>query len=556
MKSYSNKILFLTVFFSLMGLISAVPAKADSYFNAWFDILNDPTFGYHQAQYAPSTLKLYAFSYSYTDKSDTHFKVDCDSNGTYELDRIVSFYPWDMWNGGGGYFTDGGDYWRYNNPRSDKPAYWAFIRDNSLKCYYPLPGDYTITMVAERGGITAVSSRSFNLREPAVETQARPFYDNNIIGNVTGGYGAVWEGKMPKAPADIDFGVAIYNPITYSGTNSHWPLFTSSATLKFDCDSDGKYDATEGYSTTTNIPFYGRQWELWCASGGNFNIPNMWSSCLNPISASTNWYSKVCHYDKPGMYQALIRAELPTGAEPYVRNTSVNVPVLPSSSDATIDFSTGSDPAFGEAPRNGVDLEVNVSGVTWAHATYSFDCGNGQTANYSINSTYPKDFIQNYSYNLKDFCNYATPGEYTAKANLEFRAAKFPGGIDNVLSPSALFTQTATSPNFTTYQAKKELKIIATGKISGGTTGGTTGGTGAAMDEYIMVSPFNLKWDVDMASSCTVTQKEGIYSKTVSPKGPPIEGFNMAPGTYFYELTCVNASGKSANRTIKITVVK
>lgn len=545
MKKHNGKILFWAVFFFFISFFPVNTVKADSYFTAWFDILNDPSFGYHQAQYAPSTLNLIFLSYSYTDHSDTHVKIDCNNDGTYEIDRTIVVPPspyggyW-MYRNGGGYFISGGDYWRYNDPNSGEPAYWASIRDNSLNCFYPKPGNYTIKMIAERGGIKQEGARSFSLREPMVNMDAKGFYDNDIIGTLYLPGPSVWMGKPIKAPADIDFGVAVYN------SKPEWSLFTPTGTLKFDCEGDGKYDATRGYSKETNVSGYGQEWQLWCAPYSN--TATYWSSCKNSISNSMNWYPKVCHYDKPGIYQAIVRAELPTGAEPYTRDTWVSVPVLPSNPNAVIDFSTGSDPTFGEAPLKGVDLKVNVNGVTWAHTTYSFDCGNGQTTNYSINSTYPKDFSQDYSYTLKDFCNYTTAGEYIAKANLEFRALKFPGGVDNALLPSTLFTKVSETSNYTTYVAKKEFKIVATGLISGGTPGN--------MARYIITSPFNLRWDVDSASSCVVSQMDGIYSKTINKSIGTIEGIDVSAGLHDYKLNCVSKAGGSIEKIIKLNVVK
>jgi hypothetical protein len=572
MKKIYLTVFVFSIFLSFLVLGSLKPAFAvrawedPTYFDMVFWILNDPSYGYHRDQYAPSTLQLKILSYSFFDKSNTTYKVDCDNNGTYEIKGTVGHTASYPYANPGGFFVSGGDYSYYVDMSLQYPAYWGNPNPDDTRCFYPKPGNYTIKVLAERGGLKKEMVRSFNLREPMVNMEAKGFYDNDIIGTLYLPGPSVWTGKPIKAPADIDFGVAIYN------SRPQWSLFTPSATLKFDCDGDGKYDEIRGYSTTTNAPLWGQQWTLWCAPYSNTG--NMWSSCMNSIAMSMNWYSKVCHYDKPGMYQAIVDAELPTGAEPYKRGTYVNIPVFPSNSNATINFSTGSDPVFGEAPLKGVDLKVDVVGVTWAHTTYSFDCGNGQVQNYSINSTYPKDFIQDYSYNLKDFCNYMTPGEYTAKARLEFRALKFSGGVDNVLLPSTLFTKVSETSNYTTYVANKELRVVATGKVSGtgsgsgtgiGTGSGTGTGTGTSpvIDEYITISPFNLRWDADAANSCHLDMLDpkvpfSYFSKgNISEKPVSIaEGISLPPRIYSFRLTCTGKSGATTEKIIKLNVVK
>jgi len=68
-------------------------------------------------------------------------------------------------------------------------------------------------------------------------------------------------------------------------------------------------------------------------------------------------------------------------------------------------------------------------------------------------------------------------------------------------------------------------------------------------------SPLNLKWAVDAASSCSVVQLSGIYSKTVSSTGV-IEGLVVPDGVHYYKLTCASDSGGKAERQIRITVGK
>jgi hypothetical protein len=540
MKKHIGKFFFLAILFSFAGLVHITSVKAASYLNAFFMIVNDPTLGLHQGQHAPSTLKLAFFSYSYTDKSDTSLKIDCNNDGSYEINRMIPVSPWYPYRGEGQmvvYEIGSFSHSMYVDPRSNEPAYWASAKDNSLICTYPSAGSYTIKMVAERGGLKQEMTRSFTINPPLVDMQAKGFYKNGIIGTLYLPGPSIVTGEPIRVPADIDVGVAVYS------NRTEWPLFTPYATLQFDCNGDGKIDATKGYSTTTNVSNWGQEWTLWCMPYSNTG--SMWTSCKNPIQSSMNWYSKACHYDKPGMYTATVKAELPTGGAPYVRDTWFSVPVLPGDSNATINFSTGSDPVFGEAPLKGVDLKVDIAGITWANAVYTFDCGNGQTKDYSIISTNPADFIQDYSYNLKDFCNYTIPGEYTAKVKLEFNALNFiygTGGVRNVLLPSTLFTKVSEMPNYTVYVAKKELRVVAAGKVAEG--------------EYVITSPFNLRWDVDVASSCTISRLNGIYSQTFNKSIGTIEGISLAPGVYDYKLNCTSKSGGVTEKIIKLNVVK
>jgi len=533
MIKHLNKIFFLVTLFASMYLISATPAKADSYFTAWFDIINDPTYGQHMAQYAPSTLKLIFFSYAYGDTGDTKVKIDCNSDGIYEIDRTIPISPTYAYDGrGSDYWTMGGDYWRYNKVYTSdgKPAYWASIRDNSINCFYALPGNYTINMVAERSGVQATLSRSFYLREPTVDVQVRPFYSNNIIFPTTGGYGSVMPGVVPKIPADIDFGVAIYNPITNS------PLFTSSATLKFDCDSDGTEEKTAGYSTSSNVYHFGREWELWCTSGGYFNV-NSISACYNSISASLNWYPKACHYDKPGIYRATVKAELPTGgASPYVRESSVEFPVL-STQSPIVNFSTGGDPTYGNGILRGVDLKLDTSSLVWTSASYNFSCGNGQSASHSIAVDYSKrNYNQDYSYTAKDLCNYDSPGDYTAKVQIEFTTMNLPGGIRNTLP----FSEVRRTNNYITYSLEKTIRIVVVGNVSD--------------TEYVVTTPFNLRWDVSRVTSCSVVGVGNNFS--VASSGSKTVGVaSVSPGDYTYKLSCTSSSGVTVDKTIKVKVI-
>lgn len=499
--------------------------------------LNPPWDSGLKSHYTPSIVNLGILAGSPT-SGGTIIKVDCENDGKYEINQSVP---------GNGPTKHAGSFEVENSSGSalvsvdyDWLGYWSRLQAPQAVCNYSLPGTYTIKLVAEKNGVRFESEKSFSLEETTVDMKVKPFYDNDIIGTVIKSDLGVLTGKVPKAPADIDLGVAIYNH------DWQWPLFSSSAVLKLDCNNDGKTDVTKNYSTTTNVPISGNEWDLWCSYYPKWP-DDSGESCKTQTQLSMNWYSDACHYDKPGIYTAKIRAELPrVGADPYVKEGQVDIPVIPSQLGA-VDFSTGGDLAYGEAPLKGVDLKVNVTGVTWANATYTFDCGNGQTKVYSIPSTFPKDFVQDYSYNLKDFCDYTVPGEYIAKADLKFNAIQFTAGTNqfsNILLPATVFTKVSEMPDHSSavYVAKKEIKVVATGKVAEG--------------EYVITSPFNLRWDVESASSCVVSQMDGIYSKTVNKLIGTIEGIDVSVGVHSYKLNCISKSGESTEKIIKLNVVK
>jgi uncharacterized protein (TIGR02145 family) len=535
------------IFFSFSMLLSFLVAGnlKPVFAAAWDDpkfltgvliLLNPPGDSNLKSHYAPSIVNLAVLAGSPTG-GEALIKVDCENDGKFEINQSVSNYGptknpgiFEVEYGGGSYPVILNYDWY---------GYWSRVQAPQATCSYSSPGTYTIKMVAEKNGVKFESETSFTLEEMAVDMKVRSFYNDSIIGTVTKSDLGILTGKTPKAPANIDLGVAIYNH------KWQWPLFTSSAALKIDCNNDGKVDAEKGYSTSTNVPIAGSEWNLWCDYYPKWP-DDSGESCKTQIQLSMNWYPGVCRYDKPGIYTAKVRAELPRiGTGPFIKEGQVDIPVIPFQ-PGTVDFSTGSDSVYGEAPLKGVDLKVDVTGVTWANGVYTFDCGNGQTATYSISSTFPKDFIQDYSYNLKDFCNYTAPGEYTAKVNLKFNAFQFTAGViqlANVLSPSTLFTKVSEASDHSSiaYVVNKELKVVVTGKVAEG--------------EYVVTSPFNLRWDVDAASSCTVSRLNGIYSQIVNKLIGTIEGLSLAPGVYDYKLNCISKSGGITEKIIKLDVV-
>jgi hypothetical protein len=552
MKDYKYELSIIISVFIFGILFFVVPVKAASYFTAWFDITNDPNFGsQHEAQYAPSTLNFVFISYSYTDASNTDLKIDCNNDGIYEINKNIPISPsYPMAEGAvQSYWINAGDYNQNIVPRADEPAYWGGARGD-LKCYYPHSGNYTIKMIAERGGLQIKSEKKFTIKESSVDMKASPFYKKDIIGMIGSYSGSYYEGKLPKAPADIDFGAAIFNPNTYNGY-AHWPLFTDSAVLKFDCTNDGIFDKTVNYIAQPYSAFdsswkSSSEWSAWCIATGYWE--GNAAACYYTVNNSMNWYSNTCHYDSPGIYNAKIRAELPLGAGEgsYIKETIVQVPIFPSASDASVDFSNGGDPVLGEAPLK-MGLKVNVSGVIWANASYLLDCGDKNDINknkreiISINST--NDFNQNYSYATdKNFCNYSEPGEYTATAKLTFNANNFPGNGRNILP----FTEVSRSNGFITYLVQKDFKITVTGKVAGASCVG-------ADECYNEQSPFDLKWDAANADSCSVIGVGNSFSKTNLPSSDQVSVSKLAKGDYVFKLVC-SGPGGSKERIIKIKV--
>lgn len=518
-----KKFLILSVFTAVF-LIMAPGVKADSFFGASFDILYDPSLGYHEAQYAPSTLGLVFYAYSETDNTVTRFRFDCTSDGRYDADVTLASNnrPQKM---GNGYTIQGGEYWRYVQPTSPWDAWWAQdVSANLAKCYYPLKGDYTITMLAERGGIKVVSTRSFSLREPTVDSIIRPFYKTKYI------RGGLYENNVPVAPANVDLALNIWNPLRSKYT--YWPLFTNSATLKFDCDGNGTIDKTDSWPN----PASNSQKSEFCVyfDPSSSGFPR----CLGNFgNYDLSYYSNVCSYKDPGIHTVKVIAELARkGADPYINEMSTEFPVI-SKNSATVDFSTGGDPTQSAGILRNVDLKLNVANIILANASYKFSCGNGQIAEKSINIDYSKkNYDQDYSVLMKDFCNYDAPGEYTAKAELEFRTNDLPLGVRNTLP----FDLVKESGNYMTYSVKKEIKILVTGKIS--------------ENEYMVSLPFDLKWDVSGVSSCKVT---GVNDTSFDTSGIGVGRVNVKNALrrdipYFYKLICTADDGSSVERIIKV----
>lgn len=549
-----KKFTFLTILLAAAYFIIMPSAQADSALNADFDILNDPGYGLHEAQYAPSTLRFAAYSYSYTDKSPTRFRFDCTSDGSYEIDQTVpADYAWGPSSSGDGYVINGGDYSYVVIPRSGgKDAWWGqTINKARIECYYPLPGNYTIKMIAERSGIEVFSTRSFNLNEPTVSMIVKPVYKNNIIDDgypnseFEQGKGGGGINNVPQSPAIVDFGVSIWNP-------SRFPLKPSSGIIKFDCDSNGTYEKTDSYPRpASNI--------------GNFCNYFGSPDCLQNFGYQLSYYSEACTYDKPGIYKVKARAELNrVGAPPYVIETSTEFPVV-SKNEATFQFTSGGKPTESVSLPKGLDLKLEVTNIVWTNASYDFDCGNGQSKSYAVNTDFTKRYYDaDYSALLQDLCNYdnSSPGEYLVKVKAEFQTMNLPGGIDFIRNTLPLggeganilflnnkfyrggggsFKITGLSGNYLTYMAEKEIKIIVTGDV---------------------FSPFRLRWDVDSnkikPNSCSVKGpyiSDANLSKKYSAKDEIKTDIEAPVETYNYTLTCDGLDGSPVEKTIKVNVV-
>ncbi len=536
MKLFYKTMLSVALVTMVMGVSSVFSGAA--YFTAWFDIINDPTFGYHASQYAPATLDLFAFSYSYTDTTTTRFRFDCQSDGVYDLDQTVAINPTYAYDGNGqGYFKQGGAFTRYENPRSPQPAYWASIRDASLKCYYPLPGDYTITMLAERDGVQSRYSMSFNLREPAVDMVVKPMYKEKIIEDIyhNSSKGDQNRDNVPKPPADVDLALSIWNPLPF-------PLFASTATLRFDCDDDGVYEKTDSWPK----PATSEQGDNFCDYSDPYTSGS--ADCLGSFGYQLSYYKNVCHYDKPGAYRARVRAELPrSGAGPYIWEPYADATVLTNTA-TSLGLSTGVDPSVGGAPLNGIDLRAGVSGIVWAHANYEFDCNNGQTGSGFVNADFNKrKYDQDYSYTAKDLCNYDSAGEYAPSVDVQIRAQKLPGGIDGIENVLPGLTEVSRSATEIVYKEKRQTKVAVTGKLA----------TCSGADEcYSAESPFDIEWEVSNArpNACSIKGLDTSLSKTNTTGSGTISEGDLPPGEYRYTLSCLGDGGY-ASRAIKIKVV-
>lgn len=558
-----KKLLIIIFAVPLVFAFSVKQSQAESFLGAGFAIYNDPTFGFQESQYAPSTLKVHFWSYSQDDSSATTFKFDCDGNGSFDVTQTVSAEQYK--NKGGKWYTittTGPPYSKFVIPDSPFDAWWAqSYGTQGINCSYQNPGDYTLRLVAVRGGVEASASQSFTLRPSAVDMIARPFYKERLIDDFTNDYsaengtgGGNGYNNIPKPPAVIDWGVAIWNPLEVNGT--WFPLNPSSGGLKIDCDSDGTFDYSGSFSSssTASQALKGRFCSYSSPSGGST------SGCQNSVHGNIFYYTNACNYTKPGIYKTTIRAEL----GPNNRDIVAEIPVV-TTETATVAFSTGSDPITGAAPFQGIDLKVDVKNLIWTNASYNFNCGNGQSTSSTLNLDSSKRYYdQDYSVLLPNYCNYPEAGEYLLSAQLTFNTTNFPGPLSLIRNtlPTAVsgsmffngtyrggstdFKLTGISPNYLTYTHAKDVRILVTGKLSGGVGG---------VDEYMVTSPFDMKWNSSRTSNCSILGVGNSYQTTGTNNGSV--SIQAAPGDYTYKLTCGSSGGtKTVEKLIKVKVRK
>lgn len=152
---------------------------------------------------------------------------------------------------------------------------------------------------------------------------------------------------------------------------------TGPITYKFDCASDGSWDTT----VTTNDTSYTAQ--------------------------------DLCDYSSQGNYLAKVSV----GREGLFFEGTTAI-LVQGSSDLSVVLSTN--PSSGTAPLNDVDLTAMVSGNTSGTITYRFDC--------TDDGTWERIFsTSNTSYTAENLCNYADPGNYTAKVKVERGGLSFEG---------------------------------------------------------------------------------------------------------------------------------
>jgi len=558
-----KKLLIITFALPLVFAFSVKDSYAESFLGAGFAIYNDPTFGFQESQYAPSTLRVQFWSYSQNISSPTTFKFDCNNDGNFDVTQTISSEQYQNY-GNKWYTISAGNvppYSKFVIPNSPWPAWWAQSYGTpGITCSYQDPGNYTLRMVAVREGVEASTSQSFTLRPSAVDMMARPIYKGTVIDDQLDNFGAergsggINFNNVPKSPAAVDWGVAIWNPLEVNGYT--FPLNPSSGSVRIDCDSDGNFDYNGSFSTSS--PASQTQKALFC----RYSAPSGGSTagCQNSVHGNIFYYPNACNYTKPGVYRTTIKAEF--GAN--TREISSEIPVV-TTDPATVTFSTGNDPVTGAAPFQGIDLKVDTKNLIWTNASYNFNCGNGQTTNKIIDADNSKRFYdQDYSINIPNFCNYPEAGEYLLTAQLTFNTTNFPGPLSLIrntlpLTPSDImffngtyrggsadFKLTGISSNFLTYTYTKEIRILVTGKISGGAEG---------IDEYIVTSPFDMKWNSSRTNNCSVAGIGNPYQITGTNNGSV--SIQASLGDYTYKLTCGSSGGsKTVDKTIKVRVRK
>ncbi len=151
-----------------------------------------------------------------------------------------------------------------------------------------------------------------------------------------------------------------------------------------------------------------------CTSDGGWEL-------IQVIDNNAYTATDLCDYISPGVYRVRVQAE--RGG--LLISGTVNVVV---GQVAAFAVRVETDPFYGTAPLNNVDLIAHVSGAASGILVYRFDC----TSDGSWEKTVTTDSV---SYTAVDLCHYAAPGNYTAKIQVERAAMRIDGTAGLVVLP-------------------------------------------------------------------------------------------------------------------------
>jgi photosystem II stability/assembly factor-like uncharacterized protein len=305
-------------------------------------------------------------------------------------------------------------------------------------CTYNTAGTYTASIVATRGGITAIGTTNITVaqRDLTVSLSADPNTGTNPIENVsfTANVGG-------NATGNIVYKFDCTNDGTFEHTSAATSKTTYTATNVCTYDAAGTYTASvtverQGLTSqeTTNIiaiqrtlavsltaspnsgiaPLNGVDLSASVSGNATGNIVYKFD-CTNDgtfehtsaaTSQTTYTATDACSYDTVGSYTAKVIAE----RQGISTINTVSVTVIPA--ETALTASLNATPNSGIAPLIGVGFQVALSGTATGNITYKVDCtGDGTFERTS-------DQILTNPYTFSNICDYGQPGTYTARVEV------------------------------------------------------------------------------------------------------------------------------------------
>lgn len=438
----------------------------------------------------------------------TTFYVDCDNDGNYEQTiggrynngfQLNNSQRAVEWFNGYQY-----DRHSWNTPPWGENNYYY---DAQTSCNFTTPGVKTVGLKATRGGLEATGSLSsqwafqervftFQVEFPSNGDYKPPINDQNS--------GAINPGT--SAPANIDLIIGMreqdvrYQNDTYAGYDSRPFSYT------VDCDEDGQFD---DYSGSSN-------------NGANGKRP--FPGIFPPTWTGGTFADNICRITAPGRHMVNLKIIDPNGG-PHTASKEVfvissepfKISVYP------VGQAEGDTKYYLQEPQS-VGISFKITGLTPINTgsyNTTINCGNGQptiSGPGANGRNYPDGTLIAENGGT---CSYS-PGTYTVKVSFQ----------ENKPASEALQPKSGQGT----------VTMVVLGDIDGIRS---------------VVWPFELKWQVNDATSCSIVGGAGTnFSATgLGISGTkPVSKVTVRTDPYEYKLTCTGANA-SSDRTIKVKVV-